>query len=104
MPRSATLVPDDTHRDIYLVLDDFGPRLGRAWGETDDEGANRSTMVRNLIEGQYESPVRIVAFNTAEGWSRDVTVEIADELRRRFVEYDEVPVGLLRFLEAVSRH
>jgi hypothetical protein len=29
MPRSATLVPDDTHRDIYLVLDDFGPRLGR---------------------------------------------------------------------------
>ena len=33
------------------------------------------------VEGQYHNPVRIVAFNTAEGWSRDVTVEIADELR-----------------------
>jgi hypothetical protein len=38
-------------------------------------------LVRNLLEGQYENPVRIVVFNTAEGWSRDVTVDIADELR-----------------------
>ena len=35
--------------------------------------------------------MRIIAFNTAEGWSRDVTMDIADELRRRFAEYDEVP-------------
>jgi hypothetical protein len=56
--------------------------------------------LRNLMEGQYKNPVRIVAFNTAEGWSRDVTVEIADELRRRFVEYDEVPTSLLDFLDA----
>ena len=99
MPRSPSLVPDNTHRDIYLVLDDFGA----AWRETDEEGANRSTMVRNLLDGQYENPVRVVAFNTAEGWSRDVTVEIADELRRRFVEYDEVPTSLLDFLDAHRR-
>src|SRR6516162_1449022 len=103
MPRAPSLVPDNTQRDIYLVLDDFGPRLGRAWRETDEEKANRSTMVRNLLEGQYENPARVVAFNTAEGWSRDVTIEIADELRRRFVEYDEVPVSLLEFLEAHRR-
>src|ERR1700758_5620714 len=77
-----SFVPDDT----YIVLDDFGP-LGRAWRETDEAGADRATLVRNLLEGQYEN--RIVAFNTAEGWSRDVTVEIADEVRRRYVEYDE---------------
>jgi hypothetical protein len=103
MPAFAPLVPDNGHRDVYLVLDDFGPRLGRAWRETDEEGANRSTIVRNLLEGQYENPVRVVAFNTAEGWSRDVTVEIADELRRRFVETDEVPVSLLGFLETHRR-
>ena len=55
-------------------------------------------------EGQYKNPVRIVAFNTAEGWSRDVTTDIADELRRRYVEYDEVPASILKFLEAVNRH
>lgn len=36
-------------------------------------------------------PVRIVGFNTAEGWSGDVTVDISDELRRRFVEFGELP-------------
>ena len=102
MPRSPSIVPDDTNRDVYLVLDDFG-RLGRAWRETDEAEANRTTLVLNLLDGQYEDPVRIVAFNTAEGWSRDVTVDIADELRRRFVEHDEVPESVLKFLEAINR-
>jgi hypothetical protein len=102
MPRAPSIVPDDTNRDVYLVLDDFG-RLGRAWRETDEAEANRTTLVLNLLDGQYEDPVRIVAFNTAEGWSRDVTVDIADELRRRFVEYDEVPESVLKFLEAINR-
>ena len=44
-------------------------------------------------------PMRIIAFNTAEGWSRDVTMDIADELRRRFAEYDEVPASVQAFLE-----
>ena len=39
--------------------------------------------------GEYNNPVRIIAFNTAEGRSRDVTVDIADELRR-LVEYGEI--------------
>ena len=100
---SPSIVPDEgTHRDIYLVLDDFG-RLGRAWRETDEAGINRATLVRNLLDGQYENPVRIVAFNTFEGWSRDVTVDIADELRRRYVEYDEVPASVLKFLEMANR-
>jgi hypothetical protein len=100
MSRSPSIVPED---DIYLVLDDFG-RLGRAWRESDEAGASRTTLVRNLLDGQYENPIRIVAFNTTEGWSRDVTVEIADELRRRYVEYDEVPASVLRFMETANRH
>jgi len=84
------------------VLEDFG-RLGRAWRETDEAATSRATLIRNLIDEQYEHPVRIIAFNTAEGWSRDVTVDIADELRRRYVEYDEVPEVVLEFLEANQR-
>ena len=103
MPHRATLVPgEETHRDVYLVLEDFG-RLGRAWRETDEAATSRATLIRNLIDEQYEHPVRIIAFNTAEGWSRDVTVDIADELRRRYVEYDEVPEGVPEFLEANQR-
>ena len=80
MPHRATLVPEDTtHRDIYLVLDDFGS-LGRAWRETDEASTSRATLIRNLLEGQYENPVLIVAFNMVEGWSRDVSVDIADDV------------------------
>jgi hypothetical protein len=86
-----------------MVPDDFGGRLGRAWRETDEADTDRGTLIRNLMDGQYRQPVRIVAFNTAEGWSRDVTVDIADELRRRFAEYDDVPGSVQEFLETASR-
>ena len=102
MRTSPSIAPNGPNHDVYLVLDDFG-RLGRAWRETDEAGANRATLVRNLLDGQYENPVRIVAFNTAEGWSRDVTVDIADELRRRYVETDELSLSILAFLEANRR-
>ena len=69
--------------------------LGRAWRETREMGTNRAWMIRSLLEGHYENPVRIVAFYTAEGWSRDVTTDIADELRRSYVEYGEVPASVL---------
>jgi hypothetical protein len=92
-----------TNQDTYLVLDDFGGRLGRAWRETAEEDANRETLIRDLMDGQYSRPARIIAFNTAEGWSREVTVDIADELRRRFAEYDEVPTSVHDFLEMARR-
>jgi hypothetical protein len=43
------------------------------------------------MEGQFGSPVRVIAFNTAAGWSRDVTEEIARELRQRCSDQGEVP-------------
>jgi hypothetical protein len=57
-------------------------------------------VIRDLFSGQYNNPVRIIAFNIAEGWCRDVTVDIADELRKRYFVFDEVPEAVLAFLEA----
>jgi hypothetical protein len=98
MPHSPSIVPEDTDRDIYLVLDHFGI-LGRVWRETDEADANRTKLIQDLLEGQYEDPARIVAFNTAEGWSRDVTDEIAREVRKRCADRDEIPVSLQDFLD-----
>ena len=92
------MVPSEGGRDTYLVLEDLG-RFGRVWRETAEADANHETLIRDLLDDQYSRPTRIVAFNTAEGWSRDVTVDIADELRRRFAEYDEVPVSVEELLE-----
>ena len=41
--------------------------------------------------------------NTAQGWSRDVTEEIADELRNRCVQRGEIPGCLQEFLDEHSR-
>ena len=65
---------------MYLVLDDFG-KLGRVYREVDEAEADKATVIRRLIEGQYNDPVRIVAFNTSEGWARDVSEDIAREIR-----------------------
>jgi hypothetical protein len=102
MRTSPSIVPHEADQDTYLVMDDFG-RLGCAWRETDTETADRETLIRHLIKGEYNNPVRIVAFNIAEGWCRDVTMDIADELRRRSAEYDEIPAPILDFLEAHRR-
>ncbi len=96
-------MPREADQDTYLVLDDFGGRLGRAWRETDEQATDRQTLIRDLMDGQYGHPARIVALNSAEGWSRDVTKDIADELRRRFVEYDEVPVSVQELLDTAGR-
>jgi hypothetical protein len=99
-PSIAPAQPDDV--DVYLVLDDFGGRLGRAWRETDEESTDRQTVITDLIDGQYSNPARVVAFNTAEGWARDVSEEIADEIAERCARdgFDVPP-----FLETfVDRH
>jgi len=108
MRQSPSIVPDALDRDVYLVLDDFGSRLGRSWRETDEAGTDRATMIRHLLEGQYSSPVRIVAFNTAEGWSRDVTEEIAAELAQAWLakacaDRGEMPPSIAEFIADHTR-
>jgi hypothetical protein len=94
---SPSIVPQGADQDTYLVLEDCG-RLGCAWRDTDADDADRETLIRDLVEGHYSHPVRIVVFNTTEGWSRDVTIDIADELRRRYSEFGEVPGPILDFM------
>jgi hypothetical protein len=103
MRQSPSIVPDDLDRDVYLVLDNFGSRLGRSWRETDEADTDRATLIRHLLEGQYSSPVRVVAFNTAEGWSRDVTEEIAAELAqawlaKAYADRGEMPPSIAEFI------
>jgi xanthine dehydrogenase YagS FAD-binding subunit len=54
---------------VYLVLNDY--RTGLAYVEAAADEADRETIIRNLLSGQYSEALRVVAFNTAEGWSRD---------------------------------
>ncbi len=79
---TPSIVPNGNDETVYLVADDFG-RLGRAWREADYETTDLETVVQDLLTGQYNNPIRVIAFNTAERWSEDVSEDVARELRRR---------------------
>jgi hypothetical protein len=66
---------------VHIVLDDFGA-AGRVYRETDEAGASRADVIDDLLTGQFNN-LRVIAFNTAEGWARDVSEDIAWELTRR---------------------
>jgi hypothetical protein len=83
VPRYPTpsLVPD-FDVTVHIVLDDFGA-AGRVYRETDEAAASREDVIDDLLSGQFNSPLRVIALNTAEGWSRDVSEDLAWELTRR---------------------
>jgi hypothetical protein len=96
---TPSIVPGDEDRDTCLVVNDFG-RRGRAWCETDVEAADLETVIQDLLDGQYWHPVRVVSFNTLEGWSRDISAEVAEELRRRCdLQMRDIPSIILDFIE-----
>lgn len=53
-----------------------------------------------MLSGQYTYPVRIVVFNAIEGYARDATSEIADELAEAVAEDAEITPALQAFVEA----
>ena len=80
---------------VHIVLDDFGTR-GRSYQETDEAEADFVTVVSAILSGQYNHPVRVVAFNTAEGWARDVTEDVAREVLARAYRDDLKLRGAVR--------
>jgi hypothetical protein len=85
--------------DVYIVIEDFGAN-GRSFLETDLAQADRDTIVRNFLSGQYEDALRVVSFNVAEGWSRDVSEDIAGEIIDRAYDADEtLTTGTKRFID-----
>jgi hypothetical protein len=98
---TPSIVPRGDDQDVYLVMDDLG-RFGRVWREVDAETTDFETVVLDLLEGQYKNPIGIFCFNPVEGWSRDVSEQIAAELRRRCdLQMRDVPPSIEDF---VQRH
>jgi hypothetical protein len=95
----ASLPPE---RDLHFVLCDFG-RSGQAYVETDPAEADASTIVRNLLQGQYSRPVWVLALNVEEGWVRAVSKIIAAKVRDvAWREKQNLTSGTRAFIEAHS--
>ena len=67
-----SIVPSGHDQTVYLVINNYGS-FGPAFAETDLGEADLETVIGDLMSGQYSDPVRVVAFNTTEHWSEDVS-------------------------------
>src|SRR6185437_40814 len=87
--RSTEVITSAREIVIALLL---GLPLGpAALASVNQGGPHRRNTVRDLLEGLYVCPTRIVAFNIGEGWCRDATIDIARELGDICVNMDQVP-------------
>jgi hypothetical protein len=95
---NPSLVPS-LNEDVHFVLCDFG-LAGVAYVETDPAEADATTVVQNLLRGEYEHPLRVLALNADEGWARDVSETIAAKVRD-VAEHEgrELTMGTTAFIE-----
>ena len=98
----ASIVPS-LDADIHLVLCRFG-RAGLAYIETDPAEADATTVVQNLLHGRYGWPLRVIALNVDEGWSRDVSEAMARKVHEIAEREDyELTEGTLAFMRRTAR-
>src|SRR5579863_10455464 len=105
MPRtgpSPRLVPYGADQIVYLVVDSFGAG-DAAYRETEVERADFETIIADFLTGQFNDPVRVIAFNTLERWSDDVSAAIATEIQTRCdIEGASVPEHISDFVDRYS--
>jgi hypothetical protein len=98
MPATPSVVPN-AGLTVYVVLDDFG-NVGTSYRETDAQDCDRASVVRDLLQGQFHNPVRVIAFNTAEGWSVDASKDIARAvIEQARIERETLPRKVRAFCE-----
>jgi hypothetical protein len=56
MRTSPSIAPRGSNQDTYVVLDDFGPRLGRTWREINEDAADRETLIRTCSQASTATP------------------------------------------------
>src|SRR5262245_46847736 len=73
MRTPSSIVAHDAERDTYLVLDDFGGRLGCAWRETNAESADPQSAGRvnddgvPMSDSTLHKALRIMGYDTGPG-------------------------------------
>jgi len=97
---TPTNVPYGAEQTVYLVIDGLA-RSGSVYRETEVERTDVETVIGDLMSGQFNDPIRVIAFNTLEHWSQDVSKDIALEIQTRCdIDGEEIPESLRDFIDS----
>src|ERR1700676_1404952 len=101
---TTAMVPYGADQTVYVVMDGLGHR-GTFAQEREVERADLETVIADLMSGQFNDPTRVVAFNTLEHWSEDVSEDIPREIQTCCnIEGGGVPDHLQDFIERSGNH
>ena len=104
MPRtgwSPSTIPYGADQTVYLVVDRF--RSGSVYRETEIERIDLDTIISDFMTGQFNDPVRIVAFNTSEHWADDVSKDVAQEIQARCdIAGEPIPEHIRDFVDTYA--
>lgn len=93
MRRFPPTVPYGADQTIYLVLEAEPDAIVKV------ERTDFETIIADLLSGQFRDPVEVIAFNTLEHWSEDLSRDVAREIQCRCdIEGHKVPDYLEDFV------
>ena len=97
---TGVVVLNGADQTAYLVVDRFGG-VGTVYRETEVERTDFETIIADLMSGQFNDPVRVVAFNRFEHWAQDVSKDIALEIQSRCdIDGHRVPEAVEDFVDS----
>ncbi|OAF04919.1 hypothetical protein AYJ54_23155 [Bradyrhizobium centrolobii] len=95
---SSPIVPYGADQTMFVVID----RLDKAT-EIRIERNDIEATIDELVAGCFNDPVRVISFNTLEHWMKDISTEIAGEIRARCdIDGVTLPDYLSDFVENYS--
>ena len=98
---SPNTVPYGSDQTAYLVVDRF--ISGSVYRETEIERSGLEIVISDFMTGQFNDPVRVVAFNTLEHWADDVSQDVAQEIQTRCdIAGDPVPDHVRDFVDSYA--
>ena len=103
MVDAVSLVPLHHGGDVYLVLDELLTH-GRVWRELSEDQANEQSVLAMIADGEFHRPMRVIVFNTGEGWSRDDTADIGFKLLEMNHAGRELGNAAREFVERMTGH
>ncbi len=98
---SPPIVPYGADETVFVVMDNFG-----APGSVHRhmECIDLDSVISALLTGLFNDPVQVVAFNTLEHWTRDMSADVANEIVARCdIEAAPMPEHLGDFVRRHTR-
>lgn len=74
----SPVVPYGADQTVFVVID----RLDEAT-EIRIERSDLETTIGELVAGCFSDPIRVISFNTLEHWMKDISTDVAGEIRAR---------------------